>query len=327
MQMNIAEAIRRGLEEEMQRDDRVVIIGEDVGAAGGIMGVTKGLQAEFGPERVVDSPISELALAGFGTGAAMAGLRPVVEIMYMDFMPLALEQLLNQAAQARFISAGKLSVPAVFRTQYSLGRHNGPQHSQFFPSWFANIPGINVVMPSMPRNARGLIKQALRSDRPTLFIEPSLHYFDVTEDVPDEDYVVPFGQAEVHGEGNELTIVAYSRLVPEALGAAEILRQEGIGAEVIDPLTARPLDVATIARSVAKTGRLLIASDEHRFSSLASEIAASVYEIDFGRLKAPVLRLHPPETHVPTSPSLEAQYMIDQAKLISAARSLVGEKV
>jgi len=323
MEMNLAEAIREALEEEMAKNERVIIIGEDVAAAGGIMGVTKGLLEKFGPERVIDSPISEIALAGFGTGAAMMGLRPVVEIMYMDFTPLALEQLMNQAAQVKFISAGKLTAPFVLRTQYSLGRHNGPQHSQFFPSFFANIVGINVALPSRPKSAKGLLKQGLRSDRPTVFIEPSYHYFDYTEDVPQDDYVVPFGRAEVVRRGKDLTMVALSRLVPEALAAAEELEKKGISAEVIDPLTVRPLDVKTIADSVSKTGRLLIASDEHSQASVASEIAADVYELDLAFLKKPIRRLHPPEVHVPTSPALEEEYMIDQESLIRAAEELM----
>ncbi|HEV50989.1 MAG TPA: alpha-ketoacid dehydrogenase subunit beta [Thermoprotei archaeon] len=323
MELNLAQAIRQGLEEEMERNDRVIIIGEDVAAAGGIMGVTKGLLDKFGSKRVIDSPISEIALAGFGVGAAMMGLRPVVEIMYMDFTPLALEQVMNQGAQIKFVSAGKLFAPFVIRTQYSLGRHNGPQHSQFFPSTFANIVGINVALPSRPKVAKGLIKQALRDERPTVFIEPSYHYFDYTEEVPDDDYVTPFGKGEVIREGKDLTIVVLSRLVPEALSAAEDLEKKGISAEVIDPVTARPLDVKTIAASVQKTGRLLIASDEHENSSVASEIAADVYELCYGSLKKPVLRLHPPEVHVPTSPALESQYMIDEDKLLRAAESLI----
>jgi pyruvate dehydrogenase E1 component beta subunit len=324
MEVNMAEAIREGLKEEMERNDKVIVIGEDVAAAGGIMGITKGLLEKFGPNRVIDSPISEIALAGFGVGAAMMGLRPVVEIMYMDFTPLALEQIMNQAAQVRFLSAGKLSAPFVLRTQYSLGRHNGPQHSQFFPSVFANIVGINVALPSRPRVAKGLLKQALRDERPTIFIEPSYHYFDYEEEVPNVDYVVPFGKAEVVREGKDITIVAMSRLVPEAIYAAQDLEKRGISAEIIDPLTVRPLDVKTIAESVRKTGRLLIASDEHENSSVASEIAADVYELCYGNLKKPILRLHPPEVHVPTSPFLEAQYMIDEDKLLRAAESLMG---
>ncbi|MGC8601249.1 MAG: alpha-ketoacid dehydrogenase subunit beta [Thermoprotei archaeon] len=324
MEVNMAEAIREGLKEEMERNDKVIVIGEDVAAAGGIMGITKGLLEKFGPNRVIDSPISEIALAGFGVGAAMMGLRPVVEIMYMDFTPLALEQIMNQAAQVRFLSAGKLSAPFVLRTQYSLGRHNGPQHSQFFPSVFANIVGINVALPSRPRVAKGLLKQALRDERPTIFIEPSYHYFDYEEEVPNVDYVVPFGKAEVVREGKDITIVAMSRLVPEAIYAAQDLEKRGISAEIIDPLTVRPLDVKTIAESVRKTGRLLIASDEHENSSVASEIAADVYELCYGNLKKPILRLHPPEVHVPTSPFLESQYMIDEDKLLRAAESLMG---
>ncbi len=324
MEVNMAEAIREGLKEEMERNDKVIVIGEDVAAAGGIMGITKGLLEKFGPNRVIDSPISEIALAGFGVGAAMMGLRPVVEIMYMDFTPLALEQIMNQAAQVRFLSAGKLSAPFVLRTQYSLGRHNGPQHSQFFPSVFANIVGINVALPSRPRVAKGLLKQALRDERPTIFIEPSYHYFDYEEEVPNVDYVVPFGKAEVVREGKDITIVAMSRLVPEAIYAAQDLEKRGISAEIIDPLTVRPLDVKTIAESVRKTGRLLIASDEHENSSVASEIAADVYELCYGDLKKPILRLHPPEVHVPTSPFLESQYMIDEDKLLRAAESLMG---
>ena len=324
MEINMAEAIRQGLEEEMERNGKIIIIGEDVAAAGGIMGITKGLLDKFGPNRVIDSPISEIALTGFGTGAAMMGLRPVVEIMYMDFTPLALEELMNQAAQIKFISAGKLGAPFLLRTQYSLGRHNGPQHSQFFPSFFANVVGLNVVMPSRPKNAKGLLKQALRSDRPTVFIEPSYHYFDFTEEVPDADYAIPFGKAEIARKGKDLTIVAISRLVPEALAAAEELEKKGINAEVIDPLTARPLDIKTIADSVYKTGRLLIASDEQREASLSSEIAADVYDLDYAALRKPVYRLNPPEVHVPTSPELEKQYMIDEDKLLRAAEQLMG---
>jgi pyruvate/2-oxoglutarate/acetoin dehydrogenase E1 component len=322
-ELTYADALREALREEMLRDPRVVLMGEEIGVFEGVYKVTRGLLKEFGPERVRDTPISEAAIAGAAIGAALAGLKPVAEIMYMDFVPICLDQIATQAAKMHFMSGGKLKVPMVLRTQYSLGRAHGSQHSQFFPSWFFQVPGLKVVLPSTPHDAKGLLKAAIRDDNPVVFIESGMLYR-TKGPVPEEDYVTPLGQCDVKRKGNDLTVVAVSRLVNEALAAAVKLEQEGLTVEVIDPRTIQPLDLTTILQSVKKTGRLIVASDDVKSGGIGSEIAAAVIEEAFDSLDAPIVRVASPNMPIPFSPALEQAYMPNAERIGEAAKKLIG---
>ena len=322
-ELTYADALREALREEMLRDPRVVLIGEEIGVFEGVYKVTRGLLKEFGPERVRDTPISEAAIAGAAVGAALGGLKPVAEIMYMDFVTICLDQIATNAAKMHFMSGGKLKVPFVLRTQYSLGRVHGAQHSQFFPSIFFQVPGLKVVLPSTPYDAKGLLKAAIREDNPVVFIESGMLYR-IKGPVPEGEYVVPLGQCDVKKTGSDITIVAVSRTVTEALAAAMKLEEEGITADVIDPRTIQPLDLATILESVRKTGRLIIASDDVKCGGIGSEIAAQVVEEAFDSLDAPILRVASPDMPIPFSPTLEQAYMPNAQKIIEAAKKLIG---
>jgi pyruvate/2-oxoglutarate/acetoin dehydrogenase E1 component len=258
--ISYVEAIREALTEEMRRDPRVFVIGEDVGQYGGTFKATKGLIQEFGPDRVIDSPLSENAIIGAATGAAIMGFRPVAEIMYMDFLNECGDQLINHLPKLHFMTGGKLKVPVVIRTQYSLSRNTGAQHSQFFPAFFMNTPGIMIATPSTPADAKGLLKTAIRGSNPVLFVECAALYASKGE-VPDGEFMIQFGKGDVKRQGNDVTVVAVSRMVKEAIAAADILSSEGISIEVIDPRTLVPLDTETIVSSVKKTGRLVTAED------------------------------------------------------------------
>jgi len=318
-----ADALREALREEMLRDPSVVLMGEEIGIFEGVYKVTRGLLKEFGPQRVMDTPISEAAIAGAAIGAALAGLKPVAEIMYMDFLPIALDQIATQAAKMHFMSGGTLKVPMVLRTQYSLGRVHGAQHSQFFPSILFQVPGLKVVLPSTPHDAKGLLKTAIRDENPVVFIESGVLYR-AKGLVPDGEYMIPLGQCDVKKSGDDITIVAVSRVVTEALAAAAKLEEQGIAAEVIDPRTIQPLDLATILASVKKTGRLIIASDDVRCGGIGSEISAQVIEEAFDSLDAPILRVAAPDMPIPFSPTLEQAYMPNAQKIIEAAKKLIG---
>jgi pyruvate/2-oxoglutarate/acetoin dehydrogenase E1 component len=322
-ELTYADALREALREEMLRDPRVVLMGEEIGVFEGVYKVTRGLLKEFGPERVRDTPISEAAIAGAAVGAALGGLKPVAEIMYMDFLTICLDQIATNAAKMHFMSGGKLKVPFVLRTQYSLGRVHGAQHSQFFPSMFFQVPGLKVVLPSTPHDAKGLLKAAIRDDNPVVFIESGVLYR-TKGPVPDGEYVVPLGQCDVKKTGNDVTIVAVSRTVLEALAAATRLEEQGVTAEVIDPRTIQPLDLTTILGSVKKTGRLIIASDDVKCGGIGSEIAAHVVEEAFDTLDAPILRVASPDMPIPFSPTLEQAYMPSAQKIIEAAKKLIG---
>ena len=324
-EITYAEAIREALHEEMTKDPRVFLIGEDIGAYGGAFKITDGFLKEFGPERVKDTPISEAAIIGAAIGSALMGLRPIAEIMYMDFIPICLEQLANQAAKIRFMSGGQLRVPIVVRTQYSLGRAHGAQHSQFLPSWFLQIPGLKVVLPSTPYDAKGLLKTAMRDSNPVLFIECSLLYR-TKGPVPEGDYTISFGQADVKRKGDDVTIVAISRMVHESMAAASALEGEGLSVEVIDPRTIQPLDAETIVGSVKRTGRLVIAEDDAKTGGVGAEIAATVIEKAFDYLDAPIMRVAAPDIPIPFSPSLEKEYMPSKDKIIQTIASLLGRR-
>lgn len=322
-ELTYADALREALREEMLRDPRVVLMGEEIGVFEGVYKVTRGLLKEFGPERVRDTPISEAAIAGAAIGAALAGLRPVAEIMYMDFVTICLDQIATNAAKMHFMSGGKLKVPFVLRTQYSLGRVHGAQHSQFFPSIFFQVPGLKVVLPSTPHDAKGLLKAAIRDDNPVVFIESGVLYR-TKGPVPEDEYVLPLGQCDVKRKGDDLTIVAVSRVVNEALAAAAKLEEQGITVDVIDPRTIQPLDLNTIVESVKKTGRLIIASDDVKSGGIGSEIAAAVIEEAFDSLDAPILHVASADMPIPFSPTLEQAYMPNAEKILQAAKKLVG---
>src|SRR5208337_416743 len=289
----------------------------------GVYKVTRGLLEEFGPERVRDTPISEAAIAGAAGGLALTGFKPVAEIMYMDFMPICMDQLATQAAKMRFMSGGQLKVPLVLRTQYSLGRQHGSQHSQFTPAWFLQVPGLKIVLPSNPYDAKGLLKSAIRDSNPVLFLESGLLYR-TKGPVPEEEYTIPLGQAEVKRKGDDITILGISRQVGEALTADTKLEQTGISAEVIDIRTLQPLDLKTIVESVKRTSRLIIASDDVKTGGVGAEISASVSENAFGYLDAPIARIACPDTPIPFSPPLEQLYMPNADKIVEIAKTIMG---
>ncbi|MEM2910002.1 MAG: alpha-ketoacid dehydrogenase subunit beta [Nitrososphaerota archaeon] len=322
-EITYAEALREALREEMLRDERVIVLGEDVGVFGGAYKVTEGLLKEFGPERVRDTPISEAAIAGVAIGAALMGLRPVAEIMYFDFIPICMDQLVTQAAKMRFMSAGQLKVPMVLRTQYSLGRVHGAQHSQFLGAWFLQVPGLITVMPSTPYDAKGLLKSAIRNDNPVLFVETGVLYR-WKAPVPEEEYVIPLRRADVKRKGRDVTLVAIARLVREALSAAEELSAKGVEVEVIDPRTIYPMDFQTILDSVKRTGRLIVAEDSVKTGGIAAEIVARVIEEAFDYLDAPPVRLNCPDLPVPFSQKLEQEYMPDKEDVVKAVLGLLG---
>jgi len=325
-EITYAEALREALREEMRRDERVIILGEEVGVFEGVYKVTQGLLKEFGPKRVIDTPISEIAIIGVAAGAALAGLKPVAEIMYMDFLAIAADQIVTHIAKMRFMSGGQLKVPLVIRTQYSLGRVHGSQHSQFYPSWFLQSPGIKMVLPSTPYDAKGLLKSSIRDENPILFIESGVLYRTKGE-VPENEYVIPLGKADIKKKGEDLTIIAFSRCVLEALNAAKELEEKGISAEVVDPRTLVPLDIETIVSSVKKTGRVLIVADDVRSGSITNEIAMQIMENAFDYLDGPIVRVTSPDLPVPFSPILEKQYMVSKDKIIKAISENFGFKM
>jgi pyruvate/2-oxoglutarate/acetoin dehydrogenase E1 component len=322
-EISYAEALNEALREEMERDDRIIVFGEDVGVFGGVYKVTRGLLEKFGPERVRDTPISEAAIVGAAIGAALAGLRPVAEIMYMDFITIAMDQLVTHAAKIRFMSGGQVSLPMVVRTQYSLGRVHGCQHSQFLASWFLNVPGLKVVLPGTPKDAKGLLKSAIRNDDPVLFVESGVLY-SWKGPVPEGEYLIPIGRADVKQRGSDLTIVVFSRTVREALAAADRLAAEGIDAEVVDLMTLNPLDVKTLVESVKKTNRLLVAEDSTKTGGISAEIISRVVEEAFDYLDAPPVRVNSPDLPVPFAQPLENQYLVNSEKIYHAAKRLVS---
>jgi 2-oxoisovalerate dehydrogenase E1 component len=316
------QALQEALREEMLRDDAVFLMGEDIGLYGGAYGVTRGLFDEFGEERVMDTPISEAGIAGVAVGAAMAGMRPMVEIMYVDFTPLAMDQLANQAAKNRFMFGGKTTVPVVVRTEGGAGRSIAAHHSQSLEALWTHFPGIYVVMPSTPYDAKGLLKAAIRDDNPVMFIEHKMLY-GVKGNVPDEDYIIPYGVADVKREGTDVTVITYSRMVHRSLEAAEKLAAEGVSVEVIDLRTLKPLDMATIAESVRKTGRVIGVTESYPTNSFISEIAARVQEELFDWLDAPVVRVSAADVPVPMSESLEDADIPNVDRIIDAIRSIL----
>jgi pyruvate dehydrogenase E1 component beta subunit len=319
--LTYAQAINEALSEEMRRDCKVLVLGEDVGKLGGVFRVTKGLLEEFGNERVMDTPLSENAIIGAAMGAAIMGYRPVAEIMYMDFLHECGDQLVNHLPKMHFMTGGKLTAPAVIRTQYSLGRNTGAQHSQFFPSLYMNTPGIMVATPSTPADAKGLLKTAIRGSNPVLFIESAALY-GTKGPVPEEETLTPFGKAEIRRAGTDVTIAAVSRMVGEALNAAETLSSEGISTEVVDLRTLVPLDTDCILSSVKKTTRLLTAEDSCITCGVGAEIVARVTERAMDCLEN-VMRIACPDIPAPFSPLLQKTYMPGKERIEEAVREMV----
>jgi 2-oxoisovalerate dehydrogenase E1 component len=315
-------AIRDALREEMERDPSVYVMGEDVGLYGGVYSATKGLLDEFGAERVRDTPISEAAIAGAAVGSAMAGMRPVAEIMYIDFTPLAMDQIANQGAKNRYMFGGRTIVPMVIRTQGGTGRSIAAQHSQSLESLWTHFPGLYVVMPSTPFDAKGLLKAAIRDDNPVMFIEHKMIY-GVEGYVPDEDYVIPFGVADVKREGNDVTVVTYSRMVHRALEAAEELAKEGIEVEVVDLRTLKPLDMETVAASVRKTGHAVVVAESYKTGSFINEVIVQIQEQAFDWLDAPIRRIAAADVPVPMSEPLEDASVPGVASIVAGIRDVL----
>jgi pyruvate/2-oxoglutarate/acetoin dehydrogenase E1 component len=312
------EAICTGLAEELRRDSSVYIFGEDV-ALGGPFGVTKGLAEAFGVNRLVNTPISEATVMGIAIGAATAGLRPVVEIMFIDFITLAMDQLVNHAAKLHYMSGGQLKIPLTVRVQCGISGAMGAHHSQSLESWLAHVPGLKVVMPANPADAKGLLKSAIRDDNPVVFIEHRGLYWSKGE-VPAGETIVPIGKASVVRQGEQITIVALSSMIGPALAAAKELDAEGISVEVIDPRTVSPLDIATIADSVKKTGRAIVAHEAVEQGGVGAEIVARIQQETFYHLDSPIARVAAPFAPVPASPTLETKFLPGKVEIVSAVR-------
>ncbi len=310
-------AINEAIKEEMERDDKVVLIGEDVGTPGGSFGATRGLYDLFGPERIFDTPISEAAITGLAAGAAACGLRPIVEIMFMDFMTICMDGIVNQIAKMRYMFGSQFKVPVVIRTPSGGGLNAGPQHSQSLEAWFAHVPGLKVVMPATPYDVKGLLKSAIRDDNPVVFIEhKALHA--LKGSIPEKEYLVPIGKADIKKKGTDVTVVAVSKMVHESLKASEILAQDGINIEVIDLLTISPWDRETIFDSVAKTHRLVIAQEAVKNFGVGAEIQAAGTEEILDELDAPIMRVGAPFVPIPFS--LEKAYLPNAEQIIAAVK-------
>jgi len=325
-QLTYSQAVNEALREEMRRDPTVFVMGEDVAAwgdGGGVFSVTKGLAEEFGTKRVRDTPISEEGLVATGVGAALTGMRPVVELMYFDFVTLAMDPIVNQAAKMRYMFGGQACVPLVVRSNIGASGGKAAQHSQSLESLMFHIPGLKVVLPSTPHDAKGLLKTAIRDDNPVIFLEHKLLYFTKGE-VPEEEYTIPMGVAAVRRSGSDVTVVASQIMVDRALEAADTLAQEGIELEVIDVRTLVPLDIDTIVQSVARTNRLLICHEAVERGGWAGEIAMQVMERAFDELDAPIARVCAPNTPIPYSQSLEETVIPGTARVVAAVHELVA---
>ena len=316
------EALRRTLREELLADERVIIIGEDIGAYGGSYSVTKGFLEEFGPERIRDTPIAESVIVGCGIGAAMGGLRPIVELMTINFSLLAFDQIVNNAAKLSYMSGGQLHVPMVIRMASGGGSQLASQHSQSLEGWYAHIPGLKVAVPYTPYDAYGLLKTACRDPNPVIFIEHTALYGRKAE-LPDEEFTIPFGQAEVYREGSDVTLIGYSGSVYQAAGAADILAGEGYQAEVLNLRTLRPLDVETIIATVRKTHRVVVVEDDWKFGGFAGEISAIIMEEAFDELDAPVARVCGADVPTPYAKELEQAALPNERQIADAALALM----
>ncbi len=322
-ELTFAEAVREALAEEMRRDPRVCILGEDVAEAGTPFKVLSGLVEEFGKERVLDTPISEAGFTGLAVGAAMTGMRPVVDIMFGDFITLTMDQMVNQAAKVHYMSGGKWKVPMVMRTTLGATRRSAAQHSQSLHAWFSHVPGLKVVLPSTPYDAKGLLKSAIRDENPVVFFEDKMMY-KMKGPVPVEEYTIPFGVADIKREGEDVTIVATSSMVQVALAAAKLLEEEGISAEVIDPRTTWPLDERTLIESAKKTSRAIVMDEGYGRYGVTGEIASVIAEGAFYELDAPVKRMGAMHVPIPFSPPLEDMTVPTEQSVFAAAQALCG---
>jgi pyruvate/2-oxoglutarate/acetoin dehydrogenase E1 component len=318
------EAIRAGLEEEMRRDPTVYIFGEDV-ALGGPFGVTKGLAETFGAKRTVNTPISEATVMGLAIGTATAGLRPVIEIMFIDFITLAMDQLINHAAKLHYMSGGQLKIPLTVRVQCGIGGAMGAHHSQSLESWLTHVPGLKVVMPGNPADAKGLLKSAIRDDNPVVFIEHRGLYWSKGE-VPAGDASIALGKASIIRQGSDVTIVALSSMVAPALAAAQQLETQGISAEVIDPRTISPLDIETLANSVKKTSRMVVTHEAVEQGGIGAEIVSRVQQEAFYYLDSPIIRVAAPFAPVPAAPTLEKQFLPNHERIVTACRRSIEQR-
>src|SRR5437870_21488 len=320
-ELTFGEAVKEALAEEMRRDPRIVVMGEDVAEAGTAFKVLNGLVQEFGPSRVIDTPISEAGFTGLGVGAAMTGLRPVVDIMFGDFLTLVMDQLANQAAKIHYMSGGKWKVPIVVRTTLGATRRSAAQHSQSLHAWPSHIPGLRVVLPSTPYDAKGLMKTAIRDDNPVVFFEDKMQY-KLKGPAPADEYTIPLGVADVKREGTDITLVATSSMVQVALGAATLLEEIGVDAEVVDPRTTWPLDERTIVESVKKTSRAIVMDEGYGRYGVAAELASVVAEGAFYHLDAPVTRMGAMHVPIPFSPPLEDVTVPTERTVFEMARKL-----
>src|SRR2546425_5339613 len=323
-ELTYGEAVREAIAEEMRRDPRVFLIGEDVAEAGHPFKVLTGLVQEFGTKRIIDTPISEPGYAGIGVGAAMTGMRPIVDVMFGDFITLAMDQIVNQAAKVHYMSGGKLKVPIVFRTTLGATRRSAAQHSQSLHAWVSHIPGLKVALPSTPYEAKGLMKTAIRDDSPVVIFEDKMMYR-VKGPVPAEEYTVPFGVADIKRAGTDVTIVATSSMVQVALAAAALLEEVGISAEVIDPRTTFPLDKPALIDSAKKTSRVLVVDEGYERYGVTAEIAAVIADGAFYHLDAPVKRIGAMDVPVPFSPVLEDLTVPSEKAVFGAAKALCGK--
>ena len=320
--ITIREALNQAIREELARDERVFLMGEEVASYDGAYKVTKGLLNEFGPKRVIDSPITELGFAGLGVGAAMVGLRPIIEFMTFNFSILATDQIITSAAKMLYMSGGQYNIPIVFRGPGGSAFQVSSQHSQAIESWFAYFPGIKVVMPSTPADAKGLLKSAIRDDDPVIFIEQERMYGNKGEVPDDPDFTIPLGVADIKREGTDVTIVARSLMVPIALKAAEKLQEQGVSCEVIDPRTIRPLDIDTIIESVKKTNRVVLAEESHPICGINAEISSQITEQAFDYLDAPIKRVSALDVPMPYAKNLENLVVPDIDRVIAAVKEV-----
>ena len=327
------EAINEAIAQEMKKDENVILIGEDVAggagtngeqdAWGGVMGVTKGLLGQFGRERIIDTPITETAILGMASGAALTGLRPIAELMFVDFMGVCFDQILNQTAKFRYMFGGKAITPLTIRTMYGGGVRAASQHSQCLYPIFTHVPGIKVVIPSGPYEAKGLLIKSIRDNDPVIFLEHKAMYY-LTEDVPDESYTIPFGEANFTREGKDITLIGMGKTVSLCNNAADLLKKDGVHATVLDLRTLSPLDEDSILESVEETGRAIIVDESSPRCNIATDISALICDKSFSYLKAPIKMISPPHTPVPFSPALEDIYMPDEQTIISTAKKILN---
>ena len=327
------EAINEAIAQEMKKDENVILIGEDVAggagtngeqdAWGGVMGVTKGLLGQFGRERIIDTPITETAILGMASGAALTGLRPIAELMFVDFMGVCFDQILNQTAKFRYMFGGKAITPLTIRTMYGGGVRAASQHSQCLYPIFTHVPGIKVVIPSGPYEAKGLLIKSIRDNDPVIFLEHKAMY-DVTEDVPDESYTIPFGEANFTREGKDITLIGMGKTVSLCNNAADLLKKDGVHATVLDLRTLSPLDEDSILESVEETGRAIIVDESSPRCNIATDISALICDKSFSYLKAPIKMISPPHTPVPFSPALEDIYMPDEQTIVTTAKKILN---